>query len=82
MGLLQDGGPLVKEAYVTIGNNQLTLTINGKDLNPDPQEQPVVQVTGVRTECIVNTLVVSGTHDPPRTARLLKVSLSHAHARP
>jgi hypothetical protein len=61
--MLQDGGPLIKETYITTGANLLKLYINGKDLNPDSQEPPVVQITGVRTECIASTLQASGTHD-------------------
>jgi hypothetical protein len=40
----------------------LRLYIQGKDLNPDVQEPPVVQITGVRTECIASTFQASGTH--------------------
>ena len=36
------------------------LIVNGYDLNPEPVEAPVLQVTGLNAECIASTLTVSG----------------------
>jgi hypothetical protein len=59
----QDGAPRITAAMITIVNNVPQLRITGKDLNPDSQELPVVQVTGgASAECIANSILASGTH--------------------
>ncbi|ELR20296.1 EGFlike domain containing protein [Acanthamoeba castellanii str. Neff] len=55
------GGPVIKEALVVAASNLLKLYINGKDLNPDAQDLPRVQITGLHTECIANTIQDSAT---------------------
>ncbi len=54
---------MIKEAFVAAASNLLKLYINGKDLNPDSQELPKVQITGLPTECIIGTVQASGTPD-------------------
>jgi hypothetical protein len=52
---------------ITLVNNVPKLRITGRDLHPDPQELPVVQITGGgggdggSTACIANSIQASGT---------------------
>ncbi len=57
--------PRITAATVTLVNGVPQLSITGKDLNPDPQELPVVQVTGgASSECIASSIRAAGTrHD-------------------
>jgi hypothetical protein len=69
---------VIKEAFVA-ASNLLKLYINGKDLNPDSQELPKVQITGLPTECIIGTVQASGTSDDGTTLTWEKVILILTH---
>lgn len=68
VGEQQDGVPRITAATVTLVNGVPQLSITGKELNPDSQELPVVQVTGGgSSECIARSIRASGTrHDHSR----------------
>jgi hypothetical protein len=38
--------------------------VHGYDLNPEPVEAPVLQITGLNAECIASTLATSGSPPP------------------
>lgn len=65
---LQPGSPRISSATLQIqSTGVLRLTIRGNELNPDPQEAPVVQVFGVQTQC-AGPLSISSTARPSRSA--------------
>jgi hypothetical protein len=67
----QDGLPRITAATITLVNGVPQLRITGKDLNPDSQELPVVQVTGGGTTsgCIASSIRASGTQTRQHTCQ-------------
>ncbi len=64
----QEGMPRIMAGAVTLVNGVPQLRVTGKDLRPDPQELPVVQITGGGgTACITASLYASCTPTTPTT---------------
>jgi hypothetical protein len=80
---VQEAAPRIMGTQVTLVNNVPKLRITGRDLHPDPQELPVVQITGGggdgggSTACIANSIQASGTTtNNQKLTNTLSLSLS------
>jgi hypothetical protein len=63
----QPGAPRITSAKIEVTTgSKLELTVVGRELNPDPDEKPVVQIFGPQMSCVESSMTISGACLPTR----------------